>query len=136
MSYAYRQLTRFLIPYIQFAQAVDYYLTPVGEKHIPEMYRIANLPSSAESDALLLGYCMEGIRLAGTFGSYREAAVDDVVKEDDGREVLVKAQERVFVSFVSNRTVPPRLSPGHLGVTFAMKNAYLNEILHPKASFL
>ncbi|RYP35414.1 hypothetical protein DL767_003821 [Monosporascus sp. MG133] len=83
-----------------FAQAVDYYLTPEGEKHIPELHRIANLPSSAETDSLLLGYCMEGIRLAGTFGSYREAAVDDVIREDDGREVPVKAGSRVFVSFV------------------------------------
>lgn len=65
------------------------------------MHRIANLPSSVESDALLLGYCMEGIRLAGTFGSYREVASDDVIMEDDGREVHVKAHNRVFVSFVS-----------------------------------
>ncbi|KAI1079732.1 linoleate diol synthase [Whalleya microplaca] len=83
-----------------FAQAVDYFLTPEGSEHIPEMYRIANLPSSDETDALLLGYCMEGIRLAGTFGSYREAAADDVIKEDDGREVPVRAKDRVFVSFV------------------------------------
>ncbi len=44
---------------------------------------------------------MEGIRLAGTFGSYREAAVADTIPEDDGREVSVKAGDRVFVSFVS-----------------------------------
>lgn len=84
----------------QFAQAVDYYLSPAGEKHIPEMNRISNLSSSEESDALLLGYCMEGIRLAGTFGSYREAVVDDVIMEDDGRQVPVQAHDRVFVSFV------------------------------------
>ena len=72
------------------------------------MYRISNLPSSEESDALLLGYCMEGIRLAGTFGSYREVAVDDVIKEDDGRRVPVKKQDRVFVSFVS---YPSPLNP-------------------------
>ncbi|KAH9994375.1 linoleate diol synthase [Xylariaceae sp. FL0662B] len=83
-----------------FAQSVDYFLTPEGSQHIPEMYRIANLPSAAETDALLLGYCMEGIRLAGTFGSYRQAVADDVIKEDDGREVPVRAKDRVFVSFV------------------------------------
>ena len=65
------------------------------------MYRIANLPSSDETDALMLGYCMEGIRLAGTFGSYREATVGDMIKEDDGREVRVAAGDRIFVSFVS-----------------------------------
>ncbi|KAI1148496.1 linoleate diol synthase [Nemania diffusa] len=84
-----------------FAQSVDYYLTPNGAKHIPELYRIANLASSEESDSLLLGYCMEGIRLAGTFGAYREAAVDDVIPEDDGTEVSVKANDRIFVSFAA-----------------------------------
>ncbi|TGJ84208.1 hypothetical protein E0Z10_g4588 [Xylaria hypoxylon] len=84
-----------------FAQSLDYYLTPNGAKHILELYRIANLPSSEESDSLLLGYCMEGIRLAGTFGAYREAEVDDVIPEDDGSEVSVKAKNRIFVSFVA-----------------------------------
>ncbi|KAK7937986.1 heme peroxidase [Apiospora aurea] len=83
-----------------FAQAVDFYLGPEGVKHIPEMHHIANAPASAETDALLLGYCMEGIRLAGTFGSYRQAASDDVIHEDDGRDVRVKSGDRVFVSFV------------------------------------
>jgi cytochrome P450 len=44
---------------------------------------------------------MEGIRLAGTFGSYRECAADDLIAEDDGRKVPVRKGERVFVSFVS-----------------------------------
>ncbi|KAI3322602.1 linoleate diol synthase [Xylariaceae sp. AK1471] len=82
-----------------FAQSVDYYLTPNGSKHVPELNRIANLPSSEETDSLLLGYCMEGIRLAGTFGSCREATVDDIIREDDGSEIVVKAKDRVFVSF-------------------------------------
>ncbi|KAI1185120.1 linoleate diol synthase [Nemania serpens] len=84
-----------------FSQSLDYYLTPNGAKHIPELYRIANLPSSEESDSLLLGYCMEGIRLAGTFGAYREATVDDVIPEDDGSEIPVKAKDRIFVSFAA-----------------------------------
>ncbi|KIH93820.1 prostaglandin-endoperoxide synthase 1 [Sporothrix brasiliensis 5110] len=84
-----------------FAQAVDFFLTPAGSVHIPDIHRIANEPESPENDALLLGYAMEGIRLAGTFGSYRKAAVADVIKEDDGREVPVKVGDRVFVSFVS-----------------------------------
>ncbi|KAI5920952.1 heme peroxidase [Camillea tinctor] len=83
-----------------FAQAVDYYLSPEGSQYIPELHRIAHLPSEEESDLLLLGYCMEGLRLAGTFSSYREAATDDIIIEDDGREIPVKAKDRVFVSFV------------------------------------
>ncbi|KAB5575357.1 linoleate diol synthase [Coniochaeta sp. 2T2.1] len=84
-----------------FAQAVDFYLSPKGEEHLPELHRIAKLPSSEETDALLLGYASEGIRLAGTFGSYREAAVADTIVEDDGREVSVEPKDRIFVSFVS-----------------------------------
>ncbi|KAI0813448.1 linoleate diol synthase [Xylaria sp. FL0064] len=84
-----------------FSQSLDYYLSPNGAKHLPELYRVANLPSSEESDSLLLGYCMEGIRLGGTFGAYREAVSDDVIPEDDGSEVPVKANDRIFVSFAS-----------------------------------
>ncbi|KAI1821489.1 linoleate diol synthase [Xylaria intraflava] len=87
-----------------FSQSVDYYLTPDGSKHIPELHRIANLPSSEENDSLLLGYCMEGIRLGGTFGAYREAEADDMIPEDDGSETAVQAKHRVFVSFASARS--------------------------------
>jgi hypothetical protein len=86
-----------------FAQAVDFYLTPAGSQHIPELNRLANLPSSPETDSLLLGYCMEGIRLSGTSGSYREVAVDDVIMEDDGRQVPVSAGNRVFVNSAAAR---------------------------------
>jgi hypothetical protein len=44
---------------------------------------------------------MEGIRLAGTFGLYREAA-ESLVINDNGRDVPVKAGDNVFVSFVSS----------------------------------
>ncbi|KAM0326950.1 hypothetical protein ACHAQA_006071 [Verticillium albo-atrum] len=83
-----------------FAQAVDFYLSPAGAAHVPQIHIIAKQPPSKDNDALLLGYAMEGIRLAGTFGSYREAAADDTIVEDDGRSVDVKKGDRVFVSFV------------------------------------
>lgn len=90
-----------------FAQAVDYYLGD-GAAHIPQLHTIARQPESEETDQLLLGYAMEGIRMAGTFGAYREAATDDVVVEDDGRQVPVKAGDRVFVSFVGPARDPKR----------------------------
>lgn len=43
---------------------------------------------------------MEGIRLNGTFGSYRESATHLTV-DDDGRQVNIKPGDKVFVSFVS-----------------------------------
>ncbi|KAI0847017.1 heme peroxidase [Daldinia vernicosa] len=81
-----------------FAQAVDYYLSSEGSKYIPEIHSIANNPSSSETDALMLGYCMEGIRLSGTFGSYRQAATGDTSTEDDNREVSISVGDRIFIS--------------------------------------
>lgn len=43
---------------------------------------------------------MEGIRLNGTFGSYRRSTVATTIN-DNGRLVDVKPGDRVFVSFVS-----------------------------------
>lgn len=90
-----------------FAQAVDYYLGE-GIEHIPRIHEAAKQSPSPETDALLLGYAMEGIRMAGTFGSYREAVSDDTIVEDDGREVPVKKGDRVFVSFVGAAKDPKR----------------------------
>ncbi|KAF4981845.1 hypothetical protein FZEAL_2424 [Fusarium zealandicum] len=84
-----------------FAQTLDWYLSPAGERYRPELHRIASLETGDETDALLLGYAMEGIRMAGTFGLYRQAAQADVISEDDGRRVKVEAGDRVFVSLVS-----------------------------------
>lgn len=94
----------------QFAQAVDFYLSEEGKPYAEELNRVACMPSTDETDSLMLGYALEGIRLAGTFGSYREVAEEDVIVEDDGREVPVKAGDRVFVSFVSCPSSPHPLS--------------------------
>jgi len=53
-------------------------------------------PEAAEK---LLHYAQEGIRLNGTFGSYRESTTS-VTVNDGGREVSVKPGDKVFVSFV------------------------------------
>jgi cytochrome P450 len=91
-----------------FAQAIDFYLEGSRAQLRAEIATVAAQPQSKETDALLLGYAMEGIRLAGTFGSYRQASRDDVLVEDDGREVPVPAGARVFVSFVSAARDPNR----------------------------
>ncbi|KAH7030729.1 heme peroxidase [Microdochium trichocladiopsis] len=84
-----------------FAQGLDFYLTPEGTKHIFELQRIAGLASSPETDALLLGYCLEGVRLSGGFVTSRAALAPDTITEDDGTQVRVHAGERVFVNFAS-----------------------------------
>lgn len=78
---------------------MDFYLSEEGKVHLPEIQRWAKLDSE-EADDKLLRYCMEGIRLNGTFGSYREAATSMVV-DDGGRQVAINPGDKVFVSFVS-----------------------------------
>lgn len=85
----------------QFAQAVDFYLSAGGQPHLEAIHRIASQGSSEETDALLLGYALEGIRMAGPPGIYRQAVAADAFTEGDGREVKVQPGDRVFVSFAS-----------------------------------
>jgi hypothetical protein len=66
--------------------------------HLPEINRVAK-ENSNEADDKLLHYCMEGIRLNGTFGLYRES-VANIIIDDDGRQVSIKPGDKVFVSFV------------------------------------
>jgi linoleate 10R-lipoxygenase len=76
---------------------MDYYLG-VGSKHLGEINRLAKI-DSAETDEKLLHYAMEGIRLNGTFGSYRRSTISTTVTDGD-RQVPIKPGDNVFVSFV------------------------------------
>lgn len=77
---------------------MDFYLSTEGKVHLPDINRLAK-ENTPEADDKLLHYCMEGIRLNGTFGSYRESTASLEI-DDDGRDVSVKPGDRVFVSFV------------------------------------
>ena len=77
---------------------LDYYLSDEGREHLPEINRLAKA-NTAEADDKILHYVMEGIRLNGTSGSYRQATRSTII-DDDGRPVSVKAGEKVFCSFV------------------------------------
>ena len=91
------------LPVKKFTQTLDYYLSEEGKVHLPEINRLAKL-NTPEADDKILHYCMEGIRLNGTFGSYREAT-EALTVDDDGRSVSVKKGDRVFVSFVSSAVI-------------------------------
>jgi linoleate 10R-lipoxygenase len=81
-----------------FTQIIDYYLGDEGIKHLPDIQRLAKIDSK-ESDDTLLRYVNEGIRLNGTFGSYRRSQVSHAF-DDDGKKVSVKPGDKVFCSFV------------------------------------
>lgn len=80
-----------------FTQIMDYYLGE-GISHLPEIQRWAR-ENTKESFDTLLHYVNEGIRLNGTFGSYRRSQVNYVFQED-GRQIAVKPGDKVFCSFV------------------------------------
>lgn len=85
----------------QFGQAVDWYLSPAGEPHLAMLQEIATREPSAETDNLLLGYAMEGVRLTGPMGLNRYATSADTIIEDDGRRVNVDQGGRIFVSLAA-----------------------------------
>ena len=82
----------------QFTQLLDYYLSDEGKKHLPDINKWAKT-EGAEADDKLLHYAMEGIRLNGTFGSYRKCTVSTTI-DDGGRPVKVNPGDKVFCSFV------------------------------------
>ena len=82
----------------QFTQLLDYYLSDEGKAHLPAINKWAKI-EGPEADDKLLHYAMEGIRLNGTFGSYRLSTVDKTI-DDGGRAVKVKAGDKIFASFV------------------------------------
>ena len=83
---------------VQFTQIIDYYLSDKGKVHLPDIKRAAK-ENTKESDEKLLHYCMEGIRLNGSSGVFRESQIPITV-DDGGRQVNIKPGDKVFVGFV------------------------------------
>jgi len=81
-----------------FGQFMDYYLSDAGKVHLPEINRLAK-DDSKESDDKLLHYVLEGIRMNGTFGSYRKVAKETTIV-DGSKQIHLKPGDNAFVSFV------------------------------------
>ncbi|KAI9681280.1 MAG: hypothetical protein M1817_002563 [Caeruleum heppii] len=81
-----------------FAQIVDYYLSDDGKVHLPEINRLSKL-DTADAEDKLLHYAMEGIRIAGAFGSYREVK-NKISVEDHGKVLEFEPGEKILISFV------------------------------------
>lgn len=85
-----------------------------------------------EADDKILHYVMEGIRLNGTFGSYREAASSCSI-DDGGRAVTVKPGDKVFVSFVGAAKDPVMFpEPDEVRIDRPMEN-YIHYGVGPHA---
>lgn len=77
---------------------MDWYLSADGEPYIAEIVRIAAQEATDATDALLLGYAMEGVRMAGTFSLYRNVVTADTIENDEGQTISVQNGDTVFVS--------------------------------------
>ncbi|KAG8625209.1 hypothetical protein KVT40_006960 [Elsinoe batatas] len=81
-------------------QILDFYLSPRGHEHWPEIRRLALLNTSA-ADELLLRYTQEANRINGTFGSYRVATTEGIINDEKfAGNIHVKEGDKIFVSFV------------------------------------
>jgi len=83
-----------------FAQVLDFYLQDDNARHLKEIQRLANLGTD-EAWNVIKKYALEGGRLAGTFGLYRQVDCDHISINDDGRQVNLEKGDLVFVSFIS-----------------------------------
>jgi hypothetical protein len=82
-----------------FAQVLDFYLQDDNAHHLKEIQRLANLGTD-EAWNIVKKYALEGGRLAGTFGLYRQVDCDHITINDGDRKVDLEKGDLVFVSFV------------------------------------
>ena len=66
-----------------FTQIIDYYFGD-GIAHLPAIQKFAEV-DTLETDDKLLHYAMEGIRLNGTFGTYRRSTVSTTIDDNNRR---------------------------------------------------
>ncbi|KAJ5439701.1 Linoleate 10R-lipoxygenase [Penicillium daleae] len=81
-----------------FTQIIEYYTSPEGKKHWAEINRLAK-QDTKESDETLYRYCLEAIRINGTFGAYRQAQ-NAVTVEENGKTIEIQPGNKIFASFV------------------------------------
>ncbi|KAH6847782.1 heme peroxidase [Chaetomium sp. MPI-CAGE-AT-0009] len=99
-----------IVPYQAklFAEAADFYLSPKGAAHLEAIHSLATQPASEQSDALLLGYALEGVRLSGSTKLHFEATAADSLPSADGSQIQVQAGDRITVtSTAGSDTVDP-----------------------------
>ncbi|KAK3293120.1 heme peroxidase [Chaetomium fimeti] len=118
-----------IVPYQAklFAEAADFYLSPKGEAHLEAIHSLATQPPSQQSDALLLGYALEGVRLSGSTKLHFEATAADSLPAADGSEVKIQAGDRITVtSAAGSDTVDPSRP----------RESYVHVAALPNTSFL
>jgi linoleate 8R-lipoxygenase / 9,12-octadecadienoate 8-hydroperoxide 8R-isomerase len=91
-----------------FAQCLDYYLSPEGKEHLPEIKRLAEL-DTPEADEILLHYLMEGSRMKASVGLYRDVTKAATI-DDNGTKVNLEPGQRIMVDLVT-ASMDPKAFP-------------------------
>lgn len=99
----------------QFTQAVDFYLSTQGVRHLPDIKHLAQL-NTPEADETLIRYALEGVRLNSSFGSNHECSATITITNND--VTTSKTSYATYVGPNTNKTV--NLQPGQkVFVSFA-----------------
>ncbi|KAJ5137335.1 hypothetical protein N7526_003568 [Penicillium atrosanguineum] len=116
-----------------FTQIIEYYTSPQGKPHLSEINRLAK-QDTAENDEKLYRYCLEAIRINGTFGAYREAS-SPITVQDGGKTIEIKPGEKVFASFVQANHDPTIFpEPNEIKLDRPI-NSYINHGQGPNTGF-
>ncbi|KAL2127864.1 hypothetical protein VTI74DRAFT_10040 [Chaetomium olivicolor] len=110
-----------------FAEAVDFYLSPKGAPHLEAIQSLAAQPPSEQTDSLLLGYALEGVRLAGATRLHFHAAAADSLPTDDGGEIRVQEGDRIAIS---SHPGPENVDPSR------PRESYIHFAASPATAFL
>ncbi|EEH45501.2 uncharacterized protein PADG_01651 [Paracoccidioides brasiliensis Pb18] len=89
-----------------FSQCLEYYLSEEGSIHWPEIHRLSKL-DTAEADALLLKYALEGARLRGTVALYRDVVTKTSINDGEN-EFNLEPGDRVLCNLVQASMDPKR----------------------------
>ncbi|KAJ5887878.1 hypothetical protein N7495_007919 [Penicillium taxi] len=115
-----------------FTQIIEFY-TGDGKHHLSEISRLAQQESSA-NDEKLYRYCLEAIRINGTFGAYREAKTNMTISDNDSL-VNIQPGNKVFASFVQANHDPTVFPEPNTVQLNRPLDSYISQGQGPSTSF-
>ena len=90
-----------------FAQVLDFYLRPENELHLRTIQSLARM-NTGDADDQILCYFMEGARIVSSVALPRDVK-QDIIIEEKGEQIHLKAGEQVVVNLVGPSIQPTRL---------------------------
>jgi len=111
-----------------FTQVLDYYLSPDGIKYLPTIQQWSQI-DSPESDANLLAYINEALRLSSTSGTSRQAQVHHTFQDND-KQTTVQPDDIIFANFVEANKQPDIFPEPHEVRLDRPLDSYIHHDIH------